>query len=129
MRRSLLFFVVLLAGCSFHHIYSDAELQAWRQVANGHERSFQHESVCSVHHLATVPTVIPAYGGMSVMPPRPYVRARVKLFPNSWPYVNTGWCEQNYVDYVERWVCPACRAAELRWRRQHGWDVPEQLLE
>src|SRR5437016_6096108 len=103
--------LALIGACSLRSI-TEAESEAWRKVATSEPRSYTYEAVCSVHHRKTIVTVVPAYGGFSVMPPKEYVRARLRLFPNSWPYVNTGWCEQTWVDHVERGVCPACRAAE-----------------
>jgi hypothetical protein len=88
---------------------------------------YQHEAVCSLHHVPTQETAVPGYGGMSVMPPYRYVRARIRSFPNSWLYLNTGFCEQTYIVPYVRWFCPLCRKAELRWRRLHRYGLPDQI--
>jgi hypothetical protein len=121
-RISVLTTVALLAlpSCATQR-FSPAEYEAWHRVADSRSDDYQLEAICSIHHVATIETAIPAFGGMSVMPPKSYVLARIHQYPNAWIYVNTGFCEQGYPMPVVRWFCPECRKAELRWRRLHRY--------
>jgi hypothetical protein len=118
--------IAALYGCSFRAL-SPREVEEWRAVSKSEPMEYQHEAVCSLHHIPTQEMAVPGYGGMSIRPPSAYVRARIRSFPNSWLYVNTGFCMQTGVEPVVRWFCPLCRKAELRWRRFHGYDLPDQI--
>lgn len=118
---------LLLAGCSLLRLSSE-EIAVYEKLNSDEPRTYVHEEVCSVHGVRTEFLPVPSYGGLAVLPPRPYVRARLRLFPNSFPYTQSGWCEQTATFWVERSVCPACRAAEVRWLKSHGYDIPEELL-
>jgi hypothetical protein len=118
---------LLAAGCSLVRL-SPEEIAVYEQLSSDQPYTYSHEEVCSVHGVRTEFRSVPSHGGFAVLPPRAHVRARLRLFPNSFPYTLSGWCEQVGTFYVERWVCPACRAAELRWLQSHGYDIPEELL-
>jgi hypothetical protein len=127
MKKHVLVLAAIAALLGGSCALSSSEEAEWRDVSQSEPFDLQREVTCSVHHVATRESIIPAFGGMSVMPPRSYVRARIRAFPNSWLYVNTGWCEQGAVLPVSRWYCPECRRAELRWRRVHRYPLPQQI--
>lgn len=116
----------VLSACALAPL-STGEVNRWDVVANPTLEDYKAEAVCSLHHVPTVETVVPAYGGLSVLPPKRYVRARIHDFPNSWLYVNTGFCEQGEALPVIRWYCPVCRKAEMRWLRLHRYLLPPEI--
>lgn len=115
--------LLLVAGCSLSRL-SPEQIALYEQLSSASEPDVHHD-VCPVHRVPTEVRSVPAYGGFAVLPSKQYIRARLDLFPNSFLYTQTGWCEQSSVFYVDRWVCPACRAAEVQWRQSHGYEIPE----
>ena len=85
----------------------------------------ESEDICHVHKVPTVTTVIRSYAGMVNEPDDEYIIARVRLFPNSFFYAMTGFCESGDWE-IRRKVCPACRKAELNWLKAHGRKVSDE---
>lgn len=115
----------LVSGCSLSRL-SREQRALYEQLSSS--GSDPYVEVCPIHRIPTEVRSVPAYGGLAVLPPERYIRARLRLFPYSFLDTVTGWCEQASTVYVERWVCPACRAAEIKWRQSHGYELPEDLL-
>ena len=116
----------VLSACALAPL-STEEINRWDNVANPTILGYRLEEVCSLHHVPTVEILVPAYGGLSSLPPKGYVRARIHKFPNSWLFVSTGSCEQGDPLPVTRWYCPVCRKAELRWIRLHRYTLPPDI--
>ena len=75
---------------------------------------------CPLHRMARVTGGVQVtYGNPAVA--REYLEAKARFFPNAWYYVEGGAeaspdsAKQATVHY-----CPACRAAEQRWRAQYS---------
>jgi hypothetical protein len=115
----------LVSGCSLSRL-SREQRALYEQLSSSD--SDPYVEVCPIHRIPTEVRSVPAYGGFAVLPPKRYIRARLRLFPYSFLDTETGWCEQTSTLYVERWVCPACRAAEIKWRHRHGYELPEDSL-
>ena len=73
---------------------------------------------CALHRVARATGGVQVtYGNLVVA--REYLEAKARLFPNAWYYVEGG-AEASPDSPKQATVryCPACRAAEQRWRAQ-----------
>ena len=78
---------------------------------------------CPVHKVKLVSIDVYHMAGMYQVPPRSFILAKLRHFPQSFLVVMTGFCEGR--DYCTKYkCCPICRAKEVEWRKQHGWDIP-----
>ena len=125
MRTALLVLAGLLTSCAY--TITPAERDAYFALRRTPEPSSQGELVCHVHHEATVEFMTRENAGMCLEPRRshrPYMKARVHLFPNSYWETDSCFCESfGHLAFVR--ICPKCRAAEREWRRQHRMSMDE----
>jgi hypothetical protein len=115
----------LLAGCSY--TISPQELEAYRQLRTPSE-TVAGEAVCHIHQVETVEFLTKEVAGMCVEPSlrdRPYMKARVHLFPNSFWDTYSCFCEPMGSLRQVR-VCPKCREAERSWRAAHRLSILEE---
>jgi hypothetical protein len=121
----MLAFSMMLAGCSYR--VSPEELATFGQLRTP-QGAFAEEAICHLHRIETIEFVTKELAGMCVKPScrlRPYIKARVRLFPNSYWDTRSCSCEPlGGIRFVR--VCPACRDAERLWRSEHGMPLDEE---
>ena len=121
---SLLVLTLFSVGCGTGRVSPEVSEAFWGLESGGLFLE-THEEECHVHHIPTVEMIVPSYGGLCSQPSSKYVRARLRLFPNSYWHVQSCSCVDPTLPAI-RWVCPACRAAERTWRSLHGWSTERE---
>jgi hypothetical protein len=110
--------VLLLSVCSLSCVgMSPADRHLFWDLERGGSHP-QSESFCHVHHVRLEMRQVPVEDGFCVAD-RVYARARLRLFPNSFLYILSCFCEPFAPRDQEHLVCPLCRAAEERWVNRH----------
>jgi len=127
-KRAIVIILLIYVSCTSHSGITDKEIDLFYTIQGTGSAEFQYEETCSVHHFPTKQCSVPGFGGYAVQPPDDYIRARNRLFPNSYLFFDTGLCEQPGIVPVIRWVCAKCREAELAWMQSHGMRIPPEVL-
>ena len=121
----LLFTAAAAAGLSACTALSPQdEALAW-SLCRGDSQCPHCETTCRLHGLSTTVQYILVTDGLVALP-QSYLHARLRRFPNSFWEAYSGSCMGSGSTVVQRWVCSACRAEELRWRSRHGWPIPAE---
>lgn len=120
----LLAVVPLSEGC---YSMSSADQLAWWALESPHG-SPVGEEVCHLHHVRTVEFVTRQFSGMCGRPRRssfPYMKARIRTFPNSYWDVESCTCDAMGEIRAMVRVCPLCRETERAWRARHNLPAVE----
>lgn len=113
----------MLFGCTYSKLSSAQEREYWALQDAAYSGSNYPKLVCEIHGTKLNEKMVPVYHGFAVALPK-YMKAKLKHFPNSFLYVQSGSCEGIGEDEVGRMVCRDCRASEIKCNKKNGLDTP-----
>jgi len=79
---------------------------------------------CPLHKVDLVEMDVYHMPGMPKVPSRSYIMAKLRQFPQSFLYVQTGDCTAR--SYCTKYhCCKICRAKEIAWLKLHNEYIPD----
>ena len=81
---------------------------------------------CPIHEVGLIEMDVYLENGMYYVPPRSFILAKLRHFPQSYLVIPTGTCDSVFLGTCIKYqCCSICRGDEIEWRKKHGWDIPD----